>query len=306
MATRDIRMRPEPIPVLLNPAAGRGRAGQQAQKIIDILGSHDIACELICSTGVGDVEQRVFDIAKSAATKVIVAGGDGSIHEAANGILHAEGNISLGIIPLGTGNDFAKASDTPLDWRLATDQLSKRLSRGDPARPIDAGRMNDRFFANGAGIGFDAKINRIAKKYQWPIGDLVYLFAVFEGLWDGVITPNVEMTYDNTRYDGPITLANISNGPWVGGMFHIAPMAQIDDGKLDLIVAAPVTRRRILALLPKLIRGKHIGAPDISDHRTESFRLVADAPVPSHLDGETQPLQTEFEIEILPRALSLV
>lgn len=299
-------MSPEPIPVLLNPAAGRGRAGQHAQKIIDIFQSHDLSCELISSTGVGDVEQRVFDFAKSEATKVIVAGGDGSIHEAANGILHADGNIALGVIPLGTGNDFAKASNTPLDWQLATDELAKRLSAGDPARPVDAGRMNDRFFANGAGIGFDAKINRIASKYQWPIGDLVYLFAVFEGLWDGVITPRVEMTYNDVHYNGPITLANVSNGPWVGGMFHIAPMARIDDGQLDLIVAAPVTRRRILALLPQLIKGKHIGAPDISDQRIQNFKLVADAPVPSHLDGESQPLQSVFDIEILPRALSLL
>ena len=296
----------DPIPVLLNPAAGRGRADQHAQKIIDILRSHDVSCELIRSTAAGDIERRAFDIAKSKAAKVIIAGGDGSIHEATNGILQADGNTALGVIPIGTGNDFAKASETPLDWKLATAALAERLSRGDPARQIDAGRMNDRFFANGVGIGFDAKINRIARKYQWPIGDFVYLFAVFEGLWDGVITPTVEMTYDNVHYIGPITLANISNGPWVGGMFHIAPMARIDDGRLDLIVAAPVTRRRILALLPKLMKGKHIGAPDISDHRIEHFKLVADAPVPSHLDGETQPLQTEFEIEILPRALALL
>lgn len=296
----------DPIPVLLNPAAGRDRAGQYAQKIVDILRSHDVPCELIRSTSVGDIEQRVLAIAKSGSPKVIVAGGDGSIHEATNGILQADGNTALGVIPVGTGNDFAKASDTPLDWQLATTALAKRISGGEPAREIDAGRMNNRFFANGVGIGFDAKINRIARKYQWPIGDFVYLLAVFEGLWDGVITPTVEMTYDNVRYNGPITLANISNGPWVGGMFHIAPMAHIDDGRLDLIVAAPVTRRRILALLPKLIKGKHIGAPDISDHRIQHFKLVADAPVPSHLDGETQPLQTEFAIEILPKALSLL
>lgn len=296
----------DPIPVLLNPAAGRGRADQHAQKIIDIFATHGIPCELIRSTAVGDIERRVFEFAKSRVTNVIVAGGDGSIHEATNGILRAEGNTALGVIPIGTGNDFAKASDTPLDWKLATATLAQRLSKGDPARQIDAGRMNDRFFANGVGIGFDAKINRLARKYQWPIGDFIYLFAVFEGLWDGVITPTVEMTYDDAYYKGSITLANISNGSWVGGMFHIAPMARIDDGRLDLIVAAPVTRRRILALLPKLIKGRHIGEADISAYRIQHFKLVADAPVPCHLDGETQPLQTEFEIEILPRALSLL
>lgn len=299
-------MSPNPIPVLLNPAAGRGRADKHAQKIVDILQASDVSCQLIRSTAVGDIERLAFEIAQSGGKKLIIAGGDGSVHEAINGILHADGNTAFGVIPIGTGNDFAKASNTPLDWNAATNVLAERLQSGKSPRKIDAGRMNDRFFANGVGIGFDAKINRIARKYQWPIGDFIYLFAVFEGLWDGVITPTVEMTYDNAHYNGPITLANISNGPWVGGMFHIAPMAQIDDGRLDLIIAEPVSRRRILALLPKLLKGKHIGAPDISDHRIQYFKLVADGPVPSHLDGETQPLQTEFEIEILPRALSLL
>jgi len=299
-------MKQEPISVLLNPVAGRGRAAKRAADIVEILQSGGISCKLIQSTAVGDLEHLAFDISKSSGDRIIVAGGDGSVHEVVNGILKSGGNAGLGIIPIGTGNDFAKASNTPLDWRKATTALAARLFRGEPVRKIDAGRMNDRFFANGVGIGFDAKINRIAKKYQWPIGDIVYLFAVLEGLWDGVITPNVEMTYDSVRFDGPVTLANISNGPWVGGMFHIAPMASIDDGYLDLVFVEPVTRRKILALLPKLIKGTHIGSRGINVQRIRNFRLIADAPVPCHMDGETQPMQTEFEIEILQQALSLL
>ena len=166
--------------------------------------------------------------------------------------------------------------------------------------------MNDRYFANGAGIGFDAKINRIARKYQWPIGDLVYLVAVLEGLWDGVITPSVKMTFDGQEYSGRITLANISNGAWVGGMFYIAPMADIDDGQFDLVIAEPVSRRRVLALLPKLIKGTHTSEPDIQCHAVKEFELIADAPVPSHLDGEAQPLQTEFRISLLKDALRII
>jgi YegS/Rv2252/BmrU family lipid kinase len=290
----------------LNPAAGRGRAAQHAKSIVETLDSCGIRSNLVLSTAVGDLERLASEQARAGTRQIIVAGGDGSVHEAVNGILKVGGKTALGIIPIGTGNDFAKATNTPLDWLAATSALAARLHEGAPGRKIDAGRFNDKFFANGVGIGFDAKINRIARKYQWPIGDFVYLFAVFEGLWDGVITPNVEMTYDGTRHSGPITLANISNGPWVGGMFHIAPTARIDDSQLDLVFAAPVTRRRVLALLPKLIKGTHISAADISTRRIREFRLVADAPVPCHVDGETQPLQTEFEIGILDKALSLI
>jgi len=299
-------MNREPIPLLLNPAAGRGRAAGYADAIVTILETSGFPIELLLSKGVGDLERLASEQASSGTSRMIVAGGDGSVHEAVNGILKVGGEPLLGIIPIGTGNDFAKASDTPLDWKSAASELSSRMRDNAPVRKVDAGRMNDRFFANGVGIGFDAKINRIARKYNWPIGDLIYLFAVFEGLWDGVITPHVRMTYGDVVHDGPITLANISNGPWVGGMFHIAPMASINDGQLDLVVAEPVNRRRILALLPKLMRGTHIDAPEILTQRIRQFRLIADAPVPSHIDGETQPLQTDFEIEILDQALSLL
>jgi YegS/Rv2252/BmrU family lipid kinase len=268
--------------------------------------SAGIHIRLVRSTATGDIEQLAGELASSGTAQMIVAGGDGSVHEAVNGILRSSGKTALGIIPIGTGNDFAKASNTPLDWQQATSDLATRLRDGIATRTVDAGRMNDRYFSNGVGIGFDAKINRIAAKYTWPIGDLVYLIAVIEGLWDGVITPKVEMSYDGTSYDGPITLASISNGSWVGGMFHIAPMARIDDGELDLVFAMPVTRRRVLALLPKLMKGTHIGSHDIRSHRIRHFRLVAEAPVPSHIDGEAQPLQTDFEIEILEKALRLL
>jgi diacylglycerol kinase (ATP) len=121
-----------------------------------------------------------------------------------------------------------------------------------------------------------------------------------------VITPSVKMTYGECRYDGPITLASISNGPWVGGMFHMAPMASNDDGHLDLVFAQPVTRRRILALLPKLMKGTHIGEPDIGHAPVRELELIAEDPVPSHLDGEAQPLQKEFKIRILKQVLKLL
>jgi len=299
-------MQKTPIPVFLNPVAGRGKARGCATSIIRILLDNGIRGELIESTATGDIERLVSSAANSDAECVIVAGGDGSVHEAVNGILSTGQKTALGVIPMGTGNDFAKACGIPLNWQRATEELASRIVGQAAPRLLDVGQMNNRFFANGVGIGFDAKINRIAAKYQWPIGDLVYLFAVFEGLWDGVITPSVKMTYGENEFDGPITLASISNGPWVGGMFHIAPMAKNDDGHFDLVYAKPVSRRRILALLPKLIKGTHIGTADIVHAPVREFKLDATAPVPSHLDGEAQPLQTTFGIKMLERALAVL
>lgn len=295
-----------PFPLFLNPTAGRGRAGKLAMSLRDLLAAAGITVDIIESNALGDLEDRVFDYARENDGPVIIAGGDGSVHEAANGILRAESQAPIGLVPVGTGNDFAKACGISLDWETAASLLAGRLAEGLPARSVDAAIMNDRYFANGVGIGFDAKVNRIARKYRWPIGDLVYLVAVIEGLWDGVITPSVTMRYGDVEYRGRITLANVSIGPWVGGMFYIAPMATNDDGHLDLVYAEPVTRRRVLSLLPKLIKGTHIEEADIHWAEVEVFELIADAPVPSHLDGEAQALQTEFRVRILRDALRVV
>ena len=299
-------MRKRPIPLFINPAAGRGRAKRHAESICRLLADSGVACEEIHSTAVSDIEYKVFAAASAGADRIIVAGGDGSVHEAVNGILRSASQTALGVIPLGTGNDFAKACSIPLHWEDATRLLADRIGSDMPWRYIDAGRMNDRYFANGAGIGFDAKINHIARSNRLPLGDLVYLIAVFQGVWDGVITPSVRMQYDSAEYDGSVTLVEVCNGPSVGGMFQIAPMAKNDDEFLDLVFVEPVGRLRIFSLLPKLVKGSHINAPEVTCARVNSVRLIADGPIPSHLDGEVQALQTEFQIEILKRSLALL
>jgi diacylglycerol kinase (ATP) len=299
-------MRNRPIPLFINPAAGRGRARHLAASICNSLADSGVAYEEIHSNAVGDLEYKVFAAASAGADRIIVAGGDGSIHEAVNGILRSASKTALGVIPVGTGNDFAKACSIPLHWEDAARLLADRISSDTPSRFIDAGRMNDRYFANGVGIGFDAKINQIARGNRLPLRNLVYLIAVFQGVWDGVITPDVRMRYANVDYVGPVTLVEVCNGPSVGGIFRIAPMAKNDDGFFDLIFVQPVSRLRIFALLPRLIRGTHISAPEVTSAQTGSVTLIADGPVPSHLDGEIQPLQTEFRIGILPGALAIL
>jgi YegS/Rv2252/BmrU family lipid kinase len=299
-------MTTDPIPLFLNPVAGRGRAGRILPHIVRLLEAAGIGHELIKSDSAGDLETKVFDTVMAGEQRILVAGGDGSIHEVVNGVLRAGQAVELGVIPIGTGNDFAKACAIPLDWKDAVRALGERSRNNVPARAIDAGRMNDRYFANGAGIGFDAKVTRLARDIHWRIGDLVYLVAVLKGMMDGIATPHVTMKFSGRIVEGPVTLANIANGAWVGGMFHIAPMARNDDGELDLVFAAPVSRRRILALLPKLLKGVHIDEPEITHSRLTRCQVTSAAPVPSHLDGEVQPLQTEFEIEILQGALRLM
>ena len=258
------------------------------------------------SADVGDLEAQVRSELSGGMEQIIVAGGDGSVHEAINGIMLSGRDAALGLIPTGTGNDFAKAAQIPLDWEAATSLLARRIADHARPRKIDLGIMNDRYFANGAGIGLDAKVTEIARSYRWPIGDAVYLFAIFRTMIDEIATPAIEIESDNLRWHGPVTLVSVSNGPWIGGMFHIAPMAANDDGKLELLIAAPVTRRRIMQLLPKLMKGEHMNQPEITHASVRKVTIRASEPLPSHLDGEIQPMQSSFDIELLPDALHLL
>ena len=294
------------LPLFLNPTAGRGRAGRRIARISEVFAAAGIAIDVHTSCAVGDLEEQVFAAVTGGGSRILVAGGDGSVHEAANGIMRAQRGAQLGVIPTGTGNDFAKACAIPLEWERATQLLAARLAAGETLRRIDMGRMNGRFFANGAGIGLDAKVTRIARSYSWPIGDLVYLFAVFRCMLDDVATPAMTLVAEDFEWSGPITLASISNGPWIGGMFHIAPMADNGDGRLELLIAEPVSRRRILTLLPRLMRGNHVHAPEIRHISITQLRIDAEAPLEAHLDGEMQAPTAHFDIEILPAALDLL
>jgi len=299
-------MTAETVHLFLNPTAGRGRAGKREPRIRELLGKPGFPVDVHFSRDIGHLEIQVQQAVNHGARRLVVAGGDGSIHEATNGIMRADGDAALGVIPTGTGNDFAKASGISLDWEHATSLLADRIAAGDSPRGIDVGRINDRFFANGAGIGFDAKVTRIAQSYRLPIGDLVYLLAILRSMIDGIATPHMRIAAGKTIWDGPITLANVANGPWIGGMFHIAPGARNDDGVFNLLIAAPVSRTKILALLPKLIKGTHMQEEAIVHEPVTQLVIECSQPVASHLDGEVQPLQERFDIELLAGALQLL
>ncbi|HNP64756.1 MAG TPA: diacylglycerol kinase family lipid kinase [Woeseiaceae bacterium] len=294
------------IHLFLNPIAGRGRAGKRQGRILQLLQQAGLDVDLHLSQHAGDLEAQVLATLQAGAEHLIGAGGDGSIHEAVNGIFRSGFEAGLGVIPTGTGNDFAKACDIPLNWEHATSLLADRIAANETPRKIDVGRFNDRFFANGAGVGFDAKVTRVAQSIRIPMGDLVYLVAIFRTMLGGIVTPTLTITTDDFQWDAPVTLAAISNGPWIGGMFHIAPMAKNADGIIELLIAKPVTRRRICSLLPKLMNGTHVQENDIIHHPVTSLRISCNEAIPSHLDGEVQPLQSEFEIRVLPGALNLL
>jgi len=296
----------DPILLISNPAAGRGRARRLAPVVARLLAENGVLTELVESKAKGDIETMAGQAAEAGHRRLIVAGGDGTIQEAVNGILKSGIEVALGVIPTGTGNDFVKSCAIPLYYEHATSLLADRITSDAKPIRLDVGRMNDRYFVNGAGIGFDARVSAIAESIRLPLGDLVYLVALVRALRQGVPTPPMTIRFGDDELIGPVTLASFASGPYVGGMFHIAPDARNDDGQIDLVYAEPATAMRVLKLLPKILRGQHLREADVHRFPLRAATVEAEEPVLSHLDGEIQPARTLFRIDIVPGALFLL
>ena len=299
-------MAADALPLLFNPVAGRGRAGKRVAALLPHCERLGLRIRPEPSAAAGDLERRARELSDAGVPALLLAGGDGSVHEVANGVLGSNSPAAIGLLPLGTGNDFAKANSIPLHAPTALELLAARLDGGIRPRWIDVGRLNGRYFANGAGVGFDARVSRIAASMRQPAGQAVYLVALLRALAAGVATPRMCVEFDGGSFDGRLTLASVCNGPWVGGLFPIAPMAKNDDGCLDLVYADALGRAGILRLLPKLLNGRHIGLPKVHHRPVTEVRIRADAPLPAHLDGENLEPATVFDVAVIPGSLPLL
>ena len=294
------------VPLVFNPTAGRGRAGRHIAAICATFRESGVEVSPTPSRQPGEVELLVKEAIADGHKRIVVAGGDGSIGEAVNGIFATDPQTELGVVPVGTGDDFAKASSIAPHWEHATALLADRLSSDAPGRPIDVGRCNDRYFVNVAGVGFDAEVSTIAKRIRLPIGDAVYFLALLRALMHGIATPRLKISFKQTILHDTFTLVSFCNGAWVGGMFQLAPDAVNDDGTLDAVCVDAVKRRRIVQLLPRLARGRHLNFSEVNIHSLRKCAIEAEAPLVWHADGEIQAPASRFEIELLPGALLLL
>lgn len=288
--------------LIVNPEAGRGLGREMGPAIGRYLHELGLPTRILNSTGPGDVQTKVRAALADKPRVVIVAGGDGTVHEAVNGWMQAGGGAPLGVVPVGTGNDFVKMLDLSHDWREAC----WRIVRGDTRR-VDVGKCNDFWFANGLGIGFDAQVALEANKIRWLRGNAVYGLALAKILLLMHSTPEVRVRYGEEKLTTPITLLTVNNGKVEGGAFVMAPDAEIDDGLFDVVVAKGMGRLGILQLLPQVLKGQHMSHPKVVKFRAARLSVEADVPLPIHADGElTYTGAKRLDIEVLPRALEVI
>lgn len=293
--------------VILNPYAGHWAGERLAPDIVAALRAAGVRHDLVATEGPGHAIELARRAREEGYEVIVAAGGDGTVNEVVNGLAlaaraEASGALgTLGIIPIGTGNDFAEMAGIPLDVRKA----AQRLAQGR-TRLIDVGRVNDRYFSNECGIGFEAQVAIEAQRLKRLRRFLVYLVAVFRALFR-YRQPTMTVRWDNGQVTQRILMVCAGNSRRAGGGFYLTPHAEVDDGLLDYLYTDALSRPEILRLLPKAMKGTHIYDPAAHLGRTTRLTVSSVAPVPVHCDGEILTTGTHHvEIEVLPASLHLI
>ena len=285
--------------MVVNPIAGRGRALSELQRLLEGLGTAGVALDVHRTTHPGHATEIVRALPDGAT--VVAVGGDGTVHEVAIGCLQR--CATLGVLPTGSGDDFAFALG--IDRRDLHSAL--RSVRAGRVRRVDVGSVNGVPFVNGFGCGFDADVARRVLHAPAAYRGLArYLYGVAGALRDFELRDAAVRVDGREVYAGRALLVGVQNGPRAGGSFLFSPEARPDDGLLDVVIAGPFGRLGTLGVLPKVMRGSHLGHPHIHLVRGRDVEIHWSSPVVAHVDGESlADAERTFSISLRPGALGV-
>lgn len=264
---------------IINPTAGGRRGIRIWRRVLPILheAGWDVAESL--SERRGHAEELAL---ASTARVVLAAGGDGTAHEVANGLLRSRRRATMGVVPIGTGNDFARGIGLPRDPLAAAAALVA-------ARPryIDVGEVNGRYFLTIAGAGFDGAVAQQVNNWpKWFGGTAMYVLAILKML--ATYRPvDTEITVDGTAERERLFLIAVGNTAWNAGGMWTVPPARPDDGLLHAMIAGPLTRLETLIVLPGIFSGRHLAHRKVHVVQGREIRVTGAAPLAVQADGES-------------------
>ena len=283
---------------IVNPVAGNGFALTVMEQIGEEMKKRGIEYHVNQTASPGNATEIARQYADDPeVTAVVSVGGDGTVREVAEGL--AGTAKTMGMIPAGTGNDFAKAVGISLKPEEALETLMKGKSR-----KIDTGEVNDGFFLNVCGTGFDVTVLDWAESYKKKYRGLTPYFL---GLLKAIAhyeSLQLKITVDGEIHEGRYLVCSIANGTHIGGGIPICPAARPDDGWLDVVMIRHVPRRRIPAYLPGLMRGKDLEFRITEHCRAKEIRISGEN-LRINIDGEIVSM-SEAVFRIHPGALCLV
>jgi diacylglycerol kinase (ATP) len=299
--------------VILNPVAGRGFGARAKDELHRQLSAAQLDYDLVQTNRPWHAAELAQEAAGNGFGVVVAAGGDGTTNEVVNGLVtasngHRDSAPALGVLPLGTGSDFASAIG--MDGRLAV--ACQQLAKGR-ARPVDVvrARLPDehpewRYYANALGVGFDAYVTLEMRKMARLRGIPAYLLVVLKTLVIHHHAPSLTITCDDQALEQASLMVVIANGSREGGGFFVAPDARPDDGLLDLCIASEISRPVMLGLIPHFLRGTHVNRKPITMMRARKVTISSEEPLTVHMDGEMLSTETRrIECEVLPHRLNI-
>ncbi len=284
------------IALVVNPTSGRGRGARIAPEVRERLAAAGLTVDVHTTTCAEDVGRIAAEVVASGADAVALIGGDGTIHLGAQVL--ANSGMPFGVIPAGTGNDFARGLGVPLkDPAAAAD-----LVVAGRTRTIDLAVAKDEFITTVVAGGFDSLVNKRANAMSWPKGNARYTVATFIELRTFKPLEYV-VTVDDEVIETKAMLVAVGTGPTYGGGLQICAGAELDDGQLDVTIIQPVSRLTLLQMFPKLSKGTHVGHPAVRTLRGSSVRIESPG-ITAYGDGEVLgPLPVD--IGIAPGALTV-
>jgi YegS/Rv2252/BmrU family lipid kinase len=288
--------------VLLNPAAGRGRGAQRRDAYESLLREHLGAFDHGTSERPGHEVELVDRALERGYRRILAIGGDGTWSLAADRIVRSpRHDVTLGLLPAGTGCDFGKSLGIRWD---DLERTVRGIAQGRRRR-IDVGRVEGRHFLNIVGFGFDIAVIDDAAHMPLLKGDLLYQFCALRQLFSFPGLP-LELTSNGESSERDALMLVIANANFFGGSFHIAPGARLDDGQLDAVCipnAGPLARARLFRLVGQ---GKHEGHDRVLIEQSSSFDVSFAAPVRYEVDGEVySSSDSTLHIESVPQALDV-
>jgi YegS/Rv2252/BmrU family lipid kinase len=284
--------------LIYNPSAGRGKAARSEAKIRKILQEKIESFRFFRTEYPGHAEKLANEIKKKVDV-IIVGGGDGTVHEVVNGMMG--GSAVLGVIPIGSGNDFVKMFSLPKVPEKAIDIIFK-----NQRKKIDVGKINDSYFSNGVGIGFDAWVVRESKNVKRLRGFLIYLYAVLKTVFK-YQNESIQLSFEGKSESRDIFLMAFGNGKAMGGGFFLTPEAEIDDGKLDICLITPLKKGEVFRHLPKVLNGRHISMKQVQMLRCKDMAITSKRGIAVHADGELLGMNLKkINISIMPKAIEVI
>jgi diacylglycerol kinase (ATP) len=293
-----ITLRMREAHLVLNPAADMGRAGSRRAFVSRFLEERGIRAVWHATRGPGDGGRIAGGLPDGALA--VAMGGDGTVHEVAAACVGRD--LALGVLPVGSGNDYVKALGIGTDLGRALEVLA-----AGKVRVVDAGEVNGVRFNNALGVGFDAEVAAgVARapaylggagRYLWSVGRLLRGFRCHEA---------------TLRLDGgevvetETILVAVALGTTSGARFRLAPEARLDDGLFDVVWSEEVSRAEVLRLIPAALGGTVLRHPKVHLARAREVEVELAKEVPAHVDGEILAPTRTFRARVLPGALRVV